>query len=101
MAYRRNKNQMAPYFVQMREYERKLLLAAIEAAGGLDGAAAVLGMTRHYVRARARWLGGVLEGDPKHEPPGGTRRAWSGTFPERKRRLAKQPSGDDGGQVDA
>jgi Bacterial regulatory protein, Fis family len=76
----RRNNKMAPYFVQVREFERKLLIGAIASAGGsLDDAARILGVTRHYAWARAKWLGGVLPNDPKHEPPGLAADAWAVT----------------------
>jgi len=73
------KNLLAPYSVQMREYERRLLLAALEHTGGDRALAAeMLGVHEAYITARALFLGGVLPGDPKHEPPapGAVRQAW-------------------------
>ena len=62
---------MAPYFVQLREMERRLLRDAIAAGDGdIHAAAALLGVTYHYIAARAKLLGGVINGEPKHEPPG-------------------------------
>lgn len=63
-------NQMAPYFVQLREFERRLLKGAIEVADSSTLLAArMLGVTRHYLVSRAKLLGGVLGDEPKHEPP--------------------------------
>ena len=71
---------MAPYFVQLREFERSLLRGAItEAAGDMKLAAQMLGVTRHYVYARAQFLGGVVKDDPKNEPPGLAAKAWANT----------------------
>lgn len=63
-------NQSAPYFVAMREYERRMLIAAIETCGSILAASAALGVTREYVRLRALHLGGVLPDQAKREPPG-------------------------------
>jgi hypothetical protein len=73
-------NKMAPYFVQMREYERRLLKEALTVSDGqVDSAAGILGVTRHYLLARAKLLGGVFTGEPKHEPPGRAAHAWNAT----------------------
>ncbi len=64
----------APYFVTMREGERRMLIAAIESCGSIEAAAAALGVTKEYVRSRALHLGGVLpeqapaEAAPKAKP---------------------------------
>jgi hypothetical protein len=69
---------MAPYFVQMRELERQLLRSALEQAIEIVGpnvkeqlhfAARILGIQFAYFRVRSRYLGGVLEGEPRCEPP--------------------------------
>lgn len=87
----RRNSRMAPYFVQIREYERRLLRDAILTVGGdVNHAARVLGVTRHYLWARARLLGGVLDGDPKHEPPGEAADAWA-----RTNTRSRRPSLDD------
>lgn len=73
------KNLAAGYFVRMREYERKLILEAIECAEGDRALAAeMLGVDEYYITARALFLGGVFVGDPKNEPPkkGAIREAW-------------------------
>jgi len=76
----RKNSPMAPYFVQMREFERRLMTGAIETAGGnIAAAAQMLGVTQHYVRARAKLLGGVIGNEPKHEPPGRAINAWNAT----------------------
>jgi hypothetical protein len=73
-------NMMASYFVQMRELERRLITSALDVARRsldigvsfdkqLAVAAGLLGVHSSYLRVRARVLGGVFEGDPKHEPP--------------------------------
>lgn len=74
--------QMAPYFVQLREFERRLLAGALREAEGLTlDAAALLGLHEHYFRARATHLGGVLPGDPRREPPDKVIKAWNKTSP--------------------
>jgi hypothetical protein len=63
-------NSSAPYFIAMREYERRMLIAAIDSCGSISIAASALGVTKEYVRLRALHLGGVLAGQDKREPPG-------------------------------
>jgi hypothetical protein len=63
-------NPNAPYFIAMREYERRMLIAAINSCGSIPSAASALGVTKEYVRLRALHLGGVLPGQEKREPPG-------------------------------
>jgi hypothetical protein len=77
----RRSNQLAPYFVQVREFERRLMRDALEAAGTIELAATTLGVTTHYVRARSRLLGGVFPDEPKNEPPGPALAAWNTTSP--------------------
>ena len=78
---KRKNSPMAPYFVQMREFERRLIRGAIEAAEtDIDLAATMLGVTRHYMLARAKFLGAVIGDEPKHEPPGPAAVAWSNTI---------------------
>ncbi len=79
-AGKRKNSPMAPYFVQLREFERRLMRDAIEAGGAVSTAARMLGVTEHYVRARAKLLGGVIGDEPKHEPPGRAADAWNGTL---------------------
>lgn len=71
-------NPLAPYFVQMRELERRLLNGALVQVTefgyeGLDdrvnAASGLLGVEPAYFRVRARVLGGVLDNEPKCEPP--------------------------------
>jgi hypothetical protein len=79
-AARRKNNPMAPYFVQLREFERRLMRGALEATGGDTIAAAnLLGVTRHYLLARAKLLGAVIGNEPLHEPPGLAAKAWNAT----------------------
>jgi hypothetical protein len=62
---------MAPYFVQLRELERRLLRGAlVEADGDLEVAAGMLGVSEKYATSRCTFLGGVLGDEPRHEPPG-------------------------------
>jgi hypothetical protein len=76
-------NPMAPYFVQMREYERRLINGALEQVTArnfeeqLRLASALLGVTPKYVRVRARLLGGVIPGEPKQEPPPSSCGVWA------------------------
>ena len=72
----RQRNVTAPYFVQLRAFERRLLREAIAAAGGSADAAQVLGVPLEYVRARGIYLGGVFAGEPEREPPDRIRQAW-------------------------
>jgi hypothetical protein len=71
---------MAPYFVQLRETERRMINGALEHATdelGSDStfedrakyAAGLLGIHATYIRVRTRVLGGIAPGDPRHEPP--------------------------------
>lgn len=80
-------NPMAPYFVQLREAERRLVNGTIEHAGESLGpantfderaslAASLLGVHLTYIRVRARVLGGILPNDPKHEPPAPATEIW-------------------------
>ena len=88
--HRSSSNPMAQYFVQLREFERRLLREAFEAMGGdLTMTAEALGVHKHYVRARARLLGGVFNGEPKHEPPGLAGKAWNATAPSGRTRRKK------------
>jgi hypothetical protein len=68
---------MFPYFVQMRELERRLLRSALAQAVELGAkkkrekthtAAALLGVAPAYLRVRAKLLGGVFDDHPV-EPP--------------------------------
>lgn len=94
MTTSRRNNPMAPYFVQMREFERKLIRAAIaEAEGKMKLAAQMLGVTRHYLHARARLLGGVVGDEPKHEPPGSSAKAWSDTNNVERKPRASEANG--------
>jgi len=78
----RTSNKLAPYFIQVREFERRLMIGAIEIAGGDVGIAAMtLGVPIHYLRARSRLLGGVFENEPKNEPPGSSVKAFNSTSP--------------------
>lgn len=62
-------NPMSSYAVQMREYERRLLRAALDECGGdLDDASDLLGINRLHLKGRCTYLGGVLD-KTKHEPP--------------------------------
>jgi hypothetical protein len=71
---------MAPYFVQQREFERRLIRDAYAAAGeDLETCAAILGVYPHYIKARAKLLGAVFGQEPKHEPPGLALDAWNAT----------------------
>jgi len=89
---RASANPMAQYFVQLREFERRLLREAFEVAGGdIERTADVLGVHKHYVKARAKLLGGVFESEPKHEPPGLAAKAWQATSPPGKTRKRGRP----------
>lgn len=104
-----NLNPMAPYFVQMRELERHLLQGAlaqaVENVGAgarqreqIEFAARILGIKFAYFRVRARYLGGVLDGEPRCEPPTRTvTQSWAresvrtGPKPKRKPKLVSVP----------
>lgn len=73
----RRNNPMAPYFVQMREFERQLILGAIEAGGNITAAADLLGVQRQYMKVRGKFLGGVFNDEPKHEPPDLAAKSWN------------------------
>lgn len=95
MANAKHLRPMAAYFVQMRDLERRLLVSALEVFESLDGApelaAGILGIPLSYFRVRARMLGGVFPGDPKHEPPTMTvTEAWS------KESRKRKPKPEDG-----
>jgi len=80
-------NPMAPYFVQMREFERRLIRDAYEITGqNMALTADVLGVHIHYVKARAKLLGGVFNDEPKHEPPGPAAKAWNATSASSRQR---------------
>lgn len=60
----------SPFYVAMRDAERRLYREILEATGGdIDVAASLLGINRKQIVQRARDYGGVFEGDPIHEPP--------------------------------
>jgi len=89
-------NPMAPYFVQLREFERRLIRDAFDAAGhDLGICAAVLGVHVDYVQARAKLLGGVFGEEPKHEPPGSAMDAWNSIGRVTKRRRPSEPAEPD------
>jgi len=84
---RATSNPMAPYFVQLREFERRLIREAFEVAGGdLMLTANVLGVHKNYVKARAKMLGGVFNNEPKHEPPDLAAKAWNTLTPPGRKR---------------
>lgn len=59
----------APYYVMIRDAERKILRDAIEYNdGNVSAAAAMLGVSHTLVGKRARLLGGVLPEYPRREP---------------------------------
>ncbi len=60
----------APYWIQVRDAERRLLRGAYEACAG-DRAAmsSALGVGPRFLADRIKQLGGVLPDDPVHEPP--------------------------------
>ena len=60
----------APYFMALRNYERKLLKETLEQFGHQQHAAAALGISYSYLRLRALHLGGVYPDQPINEPPG-------------------------------
>jgi hypothetical protein len=100
---RSSSNPMAPYFVQTREFERRLIREAYETSGNdLGLTAAMLGVHKHYVKARAKLLGGVFGDEPKHEPPGPAAKAWNATSPNgsRRKKLAAAAVGNPVGSVD-
>lgn len=75
---------MAPYFVQMRELERRLLRSALtqaaetaETRNQIRVAAAMLGVKPGYLRVRARVLGGVLDDKPLEPPPATATEVWA------------------------
>lgn len=87
---RQKLNPMAPYFVQMREFERRLIREAYETVGNdLPMTAEVLGVHTHYIKARAKLLGGVFGSEPRHEPPGAAMKAWQATSPSGRVRRRK------------
>ena len=59
----------APYYVLLRDAERKILRDALEYHDGNESAAAaMLGISHTLVGKRARLLGGVYPDDPRREP---------------------------------
>ena len=64
------RDESAPYHVQLRDAERHVLYYAItNNEGDLELAAAGLGITKRYMLARAKQLGGVFPDQPRLEPP--------------------------------
>jgi hypothetical protein len=101
-AARYKTNPMAPYFVQMREFERRLIREAHETTGGdIALTAEVLGVRVHYVKARAKLLGGVFGDAPKNEPPGLAAEAWQATSPSGARRRKAKAKAQTTESVDA
>lgn len=95
-------NIMAPYFVQQREFERRLIREAYAAADGdLDTCAAILGVYPHYIKARAKLLGAVFGAEPKHEPPGLALDAWNATARSGRYRKAHSERTPDDRERDA
>jgi hypothetical protein len=95
-------NIMAPYFVQQREFERRLIREAYAAAeGDLDTCAAILGVYPHYVKARAKLLGAVFGTEPKHEPPGLALDAWNATARSGRYRKSQPERTSDDRERDA
>jgi hypothetical protein len=87
----RRSNALAPYFIHMREFERRLLRDALEAAGGnTELVATTLGVGIQYIYARSMVLGGIFPGKPKREPPGSTVEAFNKTSAH-GRSPSKQP----------
>jgi hypothetical protein len=80
---------MAPYFVQMRELERRLLRSALTQAQESVGSvttkpgdlihvvAAMLGVKPGYIKVRAKVLGGVLDDQPLEPPPKIATEVWA------------------------
>lgn len=63
------RDELAPFHVQLRDYERQLISTALLACdGSFPKAAIVLGIGVRFLRARVRQLGGIL-GDERNEPP--------------------------------
>lgn len=99
-------NPMAPYFVQMRNFERRLLRGALDATANnsVPHAAALLGVQEQYVTVRALLLGGVLDGDAPNEPPGNASEVWAANQRKLATRAAtaaakpKKPRGRPKGQ---
>jgi len=59
----------APFYVLLRDAERKILREAIDYHNGNESAAAeTLGVSHTLVGKRARLLGGVYKNDPRREP---------------------------------
>ena len=68
---RKASSSSAPYYVSLRESERRMILGALDAAGDSWAAAArILGVSPKYLRLRALHLGGVFDDQPRREPPG-------------------------------
>jgi hypothetical protein len=65
---RQKRDWNVPFFVAQRAYERKLILAAIEAAGKVSLAGPLLGITGVALHKRINALGGILPGQPVNEP---------------------------------
>ncbi|MGH7178284.1 MAG: hypothetical protein ACREJC_12965 [Tepidisphaeraceae bacterium] len=80
---------MAPYFVQMRALERRLLRSALAQAVETLGtvtvddtdkvriAATMLGVKPGYLKVRAKVLGGVLDDAPLEPPTATATEVWA------------------------
>ncbi len=88
---------MAPYYLQLRDFERRLMAGAIEAAGTEVDAASMLGISVTFMRKRALVIGGFC-GHPRFEPPH-TREHGSGYPFDRAKPdvVSPVPAGDDPG----
>lgn len=65
-----NAKLAAPFWVSMRAAERRIYSEALAVTGGsVKEAASALGVSHQAFLRRARFLGGVLPGEPKREPP--------------------------------
>ena len=63
-------SESAPYHVQLRDAERRILAQALYAfQHDFRRAAESLGITTRYMQARVHQLGGILPDSQRNEPP--------------------------------
>lgn len=66
----RRTSELAPYHVQLRDAERRLLAFALVHAGwNYRSAAEGLGIGERFLKARVVQLGGIIPGTERNEPP--------------------------------
>lgn len=66
----RRRSEQAPYYIQLRDAERRIIASALLATNwNFPEAAEALGIGARYLQARAIQLGGILPNTTSNEPP--------------------------------